>query len=289
MDVFVIFLLIRLMVLVSAFPTTIGPTTQASYSKRLIGDSSACTSCNYFAGYVYDDGTWVAVDCNPGQFFTYLDPTYCGCVASTDASSYQVSNAYCESTSLIVTPGTVAGVCGTAQPYCVTILVYPNLDLGTPATMIGCLQDAVTLSYFRATTHAAASAAASTTSTSAASDTTQRASGSETLAASSTRSPPSSSTSSPASSQSSAPSASSSNGNSSNSIALGVGIGLGLPAVLVGLAAWLFPRYRREHQQAKESEPAAKPPQSPPRPPHPGSSPQSPRPDAGQPGTSTPL
>jgi hypothetical protein len=278
--IFVLFLLIRLTFLVAAFPTTCAPTTQANHFKRVIPDSSACTSCNYFIGYVDSAGTWIALDCNPGEFFTLFDPTNAGCVASTASNSYQVSSAYCESTSIIVSPGTVVGTCGSVQPYCMTILVYPNLDLGVARTMIGCNQNAETLTYFRATTRGVASATTPTTSTRTSSGTTgdtQNSSGFDGLTISSALP-----------SQSSSSNSNSSNGNGSNAIALGTGIGLGLPAVLVALAAWLFPRYRREHRQTKESGPVKEPAESPPQQPDSRSLPQTAHPDTNLHGTSIP-
>jgi len=151
-----IFLLIRF---VTAFPTTWAPTTQANHFKRGIPDSSACTSCNYFIGYMSIDSTWITIDCNPGQFFTLLDP----CISSTASKAYHVSNAYCEGTSVIVAPGTVVWTCGSPQSYCITVLLYPNLDLGVATTMIECHQNAVTITYFRETTRGVPSATASTT------------------------------------------------------------------------------------------------------------------------------
>lgn len=288
MDLVVLFLLIRLTFLVTAFPTTCAPTTQANHVKRLIPDSSACTSCNYFVGYVYSTSTWIAVDCNPGQFYTSLDPTNARCVDSTASTSYPVSNDYCESTSIIVSPGTVAGTCGSLQPYCMTILVYPNLDLGVAATMIGCNQNAATLTYFRATTHPVTTATAPTTSTYTPSGDAQNSSGFDGSTVSSTPSPSPSLTSAALPSQSSSPNSNSSNDSGSNAIALGVGIGLGLPAVLVALATWLFPRYRKEHRQTKEPGPVEEPAKSPPQQPDSRNLPQTTHPDTNLHGTSMP-
>src|SRR5262249_34750781 len=94
----------------------------------------------------------------------------------------------------------------------------------------------------------------------------QNSSGFDSLTVSSTGSSSSSLTSAALPVQSSSSNSNSSNGSGSNAIALGTGIGLGLPAVLVAMAAWLFPRYRREHRQTKESGPVEEPAESPQQP-----------------------
>jgi hypothetical protein len=233
---------------ITAFPTTCPPTTQTNHFKCDILDSSACTSCNYFIGYMYIDSTWIAIDCNPGQFFTLLDPAYAACISSTASNSHQVSNAYCESTSIIVAPGTVIWTCGSPQSYCITVLLYSNLDLGVATTMIECDRYAVTNTYFRETTCGVALAlTTSTYTTSSTTGNVQNSSGFDGLTVSSTLSLSLSPTSPALPSESSSSNSNPSNGSGSNAIALGTGIGLGLPAVLVALAAWLFPKYRREY------------------------------------------
>jgi hypothetical protein len=246
--------LIHLTSLAASFPTTTASTNGAKHFKRFIIDSSACTSCNDFIGFVYEGGSWVALDCNPGDFFTFLDPTYGGCIASTASDSPQSSSAYCESTSLIVALGTIAATCGTAQSFCMTILMYPNLDLGIATTLIACDNSFGTVTYFRATTRGAASVAATTTSISASQSQSNKATQQSSLygglTASSTQSPSSSSTTPSSSTQSS--SSNSNSSHKSNAIGLGTGIGLGVPAVLIATAALLLPRYRRAHREKED-------------------------------------
>lgn len=247
--------------LITSFPTTTAATGTSGVRnfKRFLVDSTTCTSCNYFIGFVYDQGSWIALDCNPGDFFTLLDPTYGCCIASTASDSFQVSNAYCESTSLIVAPGTTAATCGPAQSVCMTILMYPNLDLGVPATLIACDSSFATLTYFRAITHSAASVAATTTSISPggaqSSPAAQQSSISDSLMASSKQNPTATSTAATSSTQSISPNSNDNKG--SNAIGLGTGIGLGVPAVLIALAALILPRCRRAHREKETGAPKA--------------------------------
>ena len=283
---------------VTAFPTTSAPTTQANPVKRIYVDSSTCTSCNYFIGFGFSAGTWSPFDCNPGLFFSVIDDIYAACVASTDTNSYHVTDQHCASTSVIVSPGAGVFTCGSVQSYCMTILVYQDLNLGVATTLNGCDQNDDTWTLFRATTRGVASETAPLISTPTSSSTTG-----DVQSAADVNGPPVSSAlpsqssssnadglpvSSASLSQSSSSKSNSSNGNGSNAIALGTGIGLGLPAVLLALIAWLFPRYRREHEQTRKSQAGKKPAESPPKQPKSTSILQTAHPDTNLHGTSIP-
>lgn len=204
-----------------------------------------------FVGYFDYNGVWTIFTCGPGLTFTTTENTgtpYAGCIPTSPTGSLIAE--YCESTSLrVVTPG-ITYPCPSPTTACVTILIYSNLELGTPTTLLDCLTAEIApLSMFRETTSSTASATSSySTPTSTQSVTPSTGTGSTQSSQSSAYStPPTTSTSSSTSSQLNS---SSSNNDSSNhkseAIGLGTGLGLGLPVVLIAiLAAWLFVQYRR--------------------------------------------
>lgn len=259
--------------LISSHPTTSPPELRTPLAKRFIPDSTACTTCDYFIGYYFYQGTWTPLDCNPGGTLSFTNGgTVAGCIATT-ATDVDVA-AYCTSTSLMVVKPGITYTCSGAEPVCVTVLLFPNLDGGTPTTLIPCDSSFYTASMYRATTHAPATTSATATSglEGGGAQSSQAASQSSVingLTASSTSnlgmsetggySTTSSSTTSP--NQGSSPSSGVGGSNKSNAVGLGVGIGLGVPAILIALAALLFPRYRR-HQLEKGTKayPAPDPP-----------------------------
>jgi hypothetical protein len=218
---------------------------------------SGQTTVQNFVGYYDYNGVWTTFTCGPGLTFTTTENTgtpYAGCIPTSPTGSLIAE--YCESTSLrVVTPG-ITYPCPSPTTACVTILIYSNLDLGTPTTLLDCLTAEIApVSMFRETTSSNPSApATSSYSTATSTPSVTSSTGTGSTQSSSTYSTPPTSTGSTSisasSSTSSQLSSSSSNNGSSNhkseAIGLGTGLGLGLPIVLIALlAAWLFTRYRR--------------------------------------------
>jgi len=152
----ILILLSQMATLSSSHPTTASPPeVRPPLAKRFIPDSTACTTCDYFVGYYFYQGSWTPLDCNPGYTLSFTNGgTVAGCMATT-WTDVDVA-AYCTSTSLLVVKPGITYTCSGAQRVCVTVLLFPNLDGGTPTTLIPCDSSFYTASLFRATTHAAA-------------------------------------------------------------------------------------------------------------------------------------
>lgn len=226
-------------------------------------------------GYYNDNGGWTELTCGPGLTFTTTSTAgsaFAGCIPTSPTGSLIAE--YSESTSLrVVTPG-LTYPCPEPTTACITFLLYSDLDLGVPTTLLDCFGSEIgPISLFRATTYESASAATTSTSQTPTSTTTSvsGSTSSQTAQQSSTHSTTNSPTSQSLSSTTNTTSSSlttstpnsstqtnSSNSNSNNGsnnqnssdneairIGLGTGLGLGIPALLIALGALLYPIYRR--------------------------------------------
>lgn len=230
------------------------PTTTAA-------PSTPCLLCPILIGYYYLNNSWNTLGCFSGSTFStteYTGIVYADCITTASTDIYIPSS--CESTSLrIVTPG-ITYTCAPTKSACDAIVLYSNLDLdGIPTTMVACADTEFPLipTLVRTTTYSSASAAPTTSSQTAPS--TQSSSGlvsSSVLTGSDSTESLSTSTSTALASSSTDSTPNSNNSNNSkesNAIGLGTGIGLGLPAILIALAAWLFPRYRRTRRNVESA------------------------------------
>ncbi|KAF2181485.1 hypothetical protein K469DRAFT_752732 [Zopfia rhizophila CBS 207.26] len=207
-----------------------------------------------FVGYWYLNNTWMPEACPSGYTFT-LSGTYGNCVTSVHTSFPLPTG--CKSSSVLFNE-LGSSTCLSGTGYCITILIYPNLDSTDPTTLARCFSTQVpeSIMYRVTTSSSAGSITAPTPGATATSNTIPSTTPTSTVDYTGLTVSPMSSSSSTAptvSSTSTIPSSSppreANSSKTPNDIALGTGIGVGVPAILVAIAAWWFPRH---HHRRKE-------------------------------------